>query len=141
MGVGQWHIRDSMFSNWHMRGYLFRNEWIFWQGVTNLVIYGRCLNGVLHLVNYLDNGYEKIKITKVNVYESLVQWNNFIQKRNMDYLKEKGKLILYFFYLFSVTRAIMTKRSIEETINRDSNSEFKYDDSENQLRKKIKLEN
>ena len=35
----------------------------------------------------------------------------------------------------------MAKRSIEETINEDSNSEFKYDDSENQLRKKIKLEN
>ena len=35
----------------------------------------------------------------------------------------------------------MAKRSIEETINEDSNSEFKYDDSENQLRKKIKSEN
>ena len=35
----------------------------------------------------------------------------------------------------------MSKRSIEETYNEDSNSEFKYDDSENQLRKKIKLEN
>ena len=35
----------------------------------------------------------------------------------------------------------MAKRSIEEIINEDSNSEFKYDDSENQLRKKIKLEN
>ena len=35
----------------------------------------------------------------------------------------------------------MAKRSIEETFNKDSSSEFKYDDSENQLRKKIKLEN
>ena len=35
----------------------------------------------------------------------------------------------------------MAKRSIQETINEDSSSEFKYDDSENQLRKKIKLEN
>ena len=35
----------------------------------------------------------------------------------------------------------MAKRSIEETIKEDSNSEFKYDDSENQLRKKIKSEN
>ena len=34
----------------------------------------------------------------------------------------------------------MTKRSIKETINENSNSQFKYDDSENQLRKKIKLE-
>ena len=34
----------------------------------------------------------------------------------------------------------MTKRSIEETYSKDSKSEFKYDDSENQLRKKIKLE-
>ena len=43
--------------------------------------------------------------------------------------------MLYFFYLFSVTRAIMAKISIEETIKEDSNSEFKYGDSENQLRK------
>ena len=35
----------------------------------------------------------------------------------------------------------MAKRSIEETFNEDSSSEFKYGDSENQLRKKIKLEN
>ena len=35
----------------------------------------------------------------------------------------------------------MAKRSTEETINEGSSSEFKYDDSENQLRKKIKLEN
>ena len=34
----------------------------------------------------------------------------------------------------------MAKRSIEETYNEDSNSEFKYDDSENQLRKQIKSE-
>ena len=35
----------------------------------------------------------------------------------------------------------MAKRSIEETFNEDSSSEFKYDDSENQLRKRIKSEN
>ena len=35
----------------------------------------------------------------------------------------------------------MAKISIEETINEDSNSELNYGDSENQLRKKIKLEN
>ena len=35
----------------------------------------------------------------------------------------------------------MAKRSKEETFNEDSNSEFEYDNSENQLRKKIKLEN
>ena len=35
----------------------------------------------------------------------------------------------------------MSKRSIEETYNEDSNTGFMYDDSENQLRKKIKLEN
>ena len=52
--------------------------------------------------------------------------------------------MLYFFYPYCKARhiiAIMAKRSIEETYNEDSNSEFKYDDSENQLRKKIKLEN
>ena len=32
----------------------------------------------------------------------------------------------------------MVKISIEETYNEDSNSEFKYGDSENQLKKKIK---
>ena len=35
----------------------------------------------------------------------------------------------------------MAKKSIEENFNEGSNSEFKYDDSENQPRKKIKLEN
>ena len=35
----------------------------------------------------------------------------------------------------------MAKRSIEETIKEDSSSEFKYDDTKNQLRKKIKSEN
>ena len=35
----------------------------------------------------------------------------------------------------------MGKRSIEDTINEGSSSEFKYDASENQLRKKIKLGN
>ena len=34
----------------------------------------------------------------------------------------------------------MAKRSREETYNEDSNSEFKYDNSEDELRKKIKLE-
>ena len=66
-----------------------------------------------------------------------MQWNSFIQKRNADYLKEKGKLIPYFFYLYSKARPIiliMSKRSIEKTFNEDSSSEFKYDDSENQLR-------
>ena len=33
----------------------------------------------------------------------------------------------------------MFKRSIEEANNENLNSEFEYDDSENQLRKKIKL--
>ena len=35
----------------------------------------------------------------------------------------------------------MATRSIKEIINEDFSSEFKYDDSKNQLRKKIKLEN
>ena len=35
----------------------------------------------------------------------------------------------------------MSKRSIEETNIEKPNSESEYDDSENQLRKKIKLEN
>ena len=35
----------------------------------------------------------------------------------------------------------MSKRSIEETNTEKPNSEFEYDDSENQLRKKIKSQN
>ena len=35
----------------------------------------------------------------------------------------------------------MSKKSIGETNTEKPNSEFEYDDSENQLRKKIKLEN
>ena len=35
----------------------------------------------------------------------------------------------------------MSKRAIEEANNESLNSEFEYDDSENQLRKKMKLEN
>ena len=35
----------------------------------------------------------------------------------------------------------MSKKSIEETNIEGLNSEFEYDDSESQLRKKIKLEN
>ena len=34
----------------------------------------------------------------------------------------------------------MAKRSTEETYSKDSNSEFKYDNSEDELRKKINLE-
>ena len=52
--------------------------------------------------------------------------------------------MLYFFCPYCKRRhiiAIMSKRSIEETYNEDSNSEFKHDDSGNQLREKIKLEN
>ena len=67
MGVGKSQIRGSILSAITTRGCLFCNEWIFYQGVTKLVIYGRCLRWVLRLVNYLDNGYENIKITKVNV--------------------------------------------------------------------------
>ena len=48
--------------------------------------------------------------------------------------------MLYFVYPYCKARyiiAIMARRSIEETYNEDSNSEFKYDDSENQLKKKL----
>ena len=64
---GKSQIRGSTLSAITPRGRLFHNEWVFYQGVTNLVTDGRCLRGVLHLVNYLDKGYENIKITKLNV--------------------------------------------------------------------------
>ena len=35
----------------------------------------------------------------------------------------------------------MAKRTIEDSKSEDSEIDFKYDDEENQLRKKIKLEN
>ena len=67
MSVGKTQTRGSTLSAITARRCLFHNEWIFYQGVTKLVIYGQCLRWVLHLVNYLGNGYENIKITKVNV--------------------------------------------------------------------------
>ena len=67
MSVGKSQTRGSTLIAITARSCLFHNEWIFYQVVTKLVIYGRCLRGVLHLVNYLCNGYENIKITKVNV--------------------------------------------------------------------------
>ena len=85
------HISCSIFSNGGKRGSIFRNEWVYDLGtsaVPYLVIGARgvpyfVINGhailthkgpifinkirpVLHLVSYLDNGYENIKITKVN---------------------------------------------------------------------------
>ena len=66
MGVWSGHISCSIFSNGA-------------RGVPYFVINGRAIlthksstfsnkiRGVLHLVNYLDNGYENVKITKVNI--------------------------------------------------------------------------
>ena len=51
--------------------------------------------------------------------------------------------MLYSFYSYCSIRhiiAIMAKRSMEETLEENSKSDFSYDDSENEFRKKIKLE-
>ena len=48
--------------------------------------------------------------------------------------------MFYSYYNTKHIIAIMAKRSIEETYSEDSNSEFKYDNSEDEFRKKIKLE-
>ena len=70
--------------------------------------------------------------------------NNFVQKRIKNYLTYIGrKYFISFIPIIIHTKhiiAIMAKRSIEETYSEDSTSEFKYDNSEDKLRKKIKLE-
>ena len=74
-----------------------------------------------------------------------MQWNNFIQNPKVEYLKEQGRVITYFsnnlFSLLFKIKIKISKRSIEETNVEEPNSESEYDDSKNQLRKKIKLEN
>ena len=70
-----------------------------------------------------------------------MQSNNFIRIRNTDYLNQKGKILVCYFCFYSKTRAIMAKRTIEDSKIEDSKIDFKYDDEEDQLRKKIKLEN
>ena len=59
--------------------------------------------------------------------------NNFIRRQNTDYLNQKGKIIVYFLKFYSKTRAIMTKRTIEDWKSEDSEIDFKYDDEENHL--------
>ena len=36
-------------------------------GVTGLVMNKKFLEGLLHFLNYLDNGYKNVKLTKVNI--------------------------------------------------------------------------
>ena len=47
----------------------------------------------------------------------------------------------YSFCFYSKTRAIMAKSTKEDSKIKDSKIDFKYDDQEDQFRKKIKLEN
>ena len=68
-----------------------------------------------------------------------MQSNNFIRRQNTDYLNQRGKIIVYSFQFYSKTKAIMAKRTIEDSKSEDCEIDFKYDDEE--LRKKIKLEN
>ena len=68
-----------------------------------------------------------------------MQSNNFIRIQNADYLNQKGKILVYSFCFYSKTRAIMAKRTIGDSKIEDSKIDFKYDDEEDQLRKKIKL--
>ena len=70
-----------------------------------------------------------------------MQSNNFIRRQNTDYLNQRGKIIVYSFQFYFKTKAIMAKRTIEDSKSEDCEIDFKYDDEENQLRKKIKLEN
>ena len=59
--------------------------------------------------------------------------NNFIRRQNIDYLNQKGTIIVYFLKFYSKTRAIMAKRSIQASKSEDSEIDFKYDDEENHL--------
>ena len=64
--------------------------------------------------------------------------NNFIQKRIKNYLTYIGRKHFIFFFSDYNTKhiiAIMAKRSIEETHSKDSDSEFRYDNSEDKRRK------
>ena len=70
-----------------------------------------------------------------------MQSNNFIRRQNTDYLNQRGKIIVYSFQFYSKTKAVVAKRTIEDSKSEDCEIDFKYDDEENQLRKKIKLEN
>ena len=62
-----------------------------------------------------------------------MQSNNFIRRQNTDYLNQKGKIIVYSFQFYSETRAIMAKRTIEDSNIEDSKIDFKYNDEENEL--------
>ena len=62
-----------------------------------------------------------------------MQSNNFIRRQNTDYLNQKGKIIAYSFQFYSETRAIMAKRTIEDSNIEDSKIDFKYNDEENEL--------
>ena len=64
-----------------------------------------------------------------------MQSNNFIRRQNTDYLNKKGKIIVYSFQFYSETRAIMDKRTIEDSNIEDSKIDFKYNDEENELKK------
>ena len=59
--------------------------------------------------------------------------NNFIRRQNIDYLNQKGTIIVYFLKFYSKTRAIMAKRTIQASKSEDSEIDFKYDDEENHL--------
>ena len=59
--------------------------------------------------------------------------NNFIRRQNIDYLNQKGTIIVYFLKFYSKARAIMAKRTIQASKSEDSEIDFKYDDEENHL--------
>ena len=65
-----------------------------------------------------------------------MQSNNFIRRQNTDYLNQRGKIIVYSFQSYSKTKATMAKRTIEDSKSEGCEIDFKYDDEENQLRKK-----
>ena len=68
-----------------------------------------------------------------------MQSNNFIRIQNTDYLNQKGKILVYSFCFYSKTREIRAKRTRDDSKIEESKIDIRYDDEEDQLRKKIKL--
>ena len=65
-----------------------------------------------------------------------------IQEANALYLKDKVRKSYFILFNIKIRQVtIKTKRILDELKDKHYKIDFKYDDEQNQLRKKIKLEN
>ena len=95
------------------------------------------IKGLAYFVNCFYNGYKCIKIISFKARKKVEQWKIGIQKPNNRYLTENVLKSFYFLKILLKSKSKMSKRTIEET----TTTEFSFDDSNEQLRKKIKLLN